>query len=121
MKNLVLLLVVFLLFSCGSRDKSAEKVRISQDSIISKDLLVLLLADIHLVDAALLLNRNKGIKPDHDINFYYNGVFQKYRISKRRFEQNLDYWKQNPEEFGKVYEEVIAYLSKRRSLGSDQY
>ena len=114
MKNLVLLGFLLMLISCGTRDDSVRKIEISRDSIISRELFVLILSDIHLVDASLMVKRNKGQKPDHDLNFYYNGVFHKYHISKNRFQQNLDYYKQNPEEFTKIYDEVIELLSHRR-------
>ncbi|MFH1295653.1 MAG: DUF4296 domain-containing protein [Bacteroidota bacterium] len=113
MKRLFLFLPLLLLVACLPDRKPAETLLIPADSIIPEAQMVLLLADAHTIEAALVIARNKG-KNTRDIgNYYYAGLFKKYGISQEKYKQNLAYYREDPDTFIKLYEEVNRELKNR--------
>ncbi len=96
------------------KDNTAFQAPISSDSLISPEKMVLILADVHVVEAALLIERNKGTDSERNPDYYYQGVFKKYHISPARYDQNLTYYREDPENFIKMYEKVIILLESRQ-------
>jgi len=84
------------------------------DSIISRDSIVLILVVTHLAEAALIRQRNEGKENPALARYYYGGIFNKYRISQARFNANLTFYRTDPGEFSKMYEEVIARITERQ-------
>jgi hypothetical protein len=84
------------------------------DSLIAPEKMVLILSDVHVVEAAMLLDRNEGREPKHNPDYYYNGIFRKYHISAGRYDQNLIYYRQSPDDFMKIYEKVISQVEARK-------
>jgi hypothetical protein len=62
----------------------------------------------------LVLKRNEGTEQRELASQYYRALFSRYGISRGRYESNLNFYRQDPEEFGKMYDEVIAQLIARR-------
>jgi hypothetical protein len=97
-----------LLFSCGEKKNlSAETVDIQSDSIIAEEKMTLILGDVHLIEAALMLERNSGNGVKENPGRYYQGIFDKYRISRERYDANLRYYRQQPERMIKMYDKII--------------
>ena len=104
-----------LFFACGEKkDLRGSSDTISPDSLISSGKMILILADVHVVEAALLLERNEGQVPNDEPAHYYQGIFNKYHISPGRYDQNLTFYRENPENFEKMYEKVIEVLENRQ-------
>ena len=61
-----------------------------------------------------MLERNSGIDVKEKQAFYYQGIFKKYNVSSGRFDQNLAYYRQDPENFVKMYERVVRIIEDRR-------
>jgi hypothetical protein len=108
-----------LFFACTENKDIPAPVAMSKDSLISPGTMVMILADVHLVEAALLLERNEGLEPEGKPGEYYQGIFNKYRISHERYDQNLKYYRENPENFAKMYEKVIEMLEARQKAFSE--
>lgn len=89
------------------------QVKIPTDSIIPEQQMILLLADAHTIEAALVIARNRGSNTRELGNFYYAGLFGKYRISRQRYQQNLEYYREDPDAFIKLYEKVNRELVER--------
>jgi len=83
------------------------------DSIIPEKQMVLILADAHIIEAALVIERNRGIEVAPHAAFYYAGLFKKFRISRKCYQQNLEYYRDDPDVFLKLYEKVIRELTER--------
>lgn len=116
--NRILLLFLCLAFvSCVNEKKEEEKSIqpvLPADSVIPPDIMVQLLADVHVVEAGLQLKKNRGIDIRTTAREDYYGIFRKYRISQNRYEQNLDYYRQDPEAFAKFYELVEQEIAARQ-------
>lgn len=116
------LLVILVCILCmGCRDKSnapASPGMVSADSLISPGKMILILADVHEIEAALMLERNEGGVSKSDPDLLYRGLFEKYRISPGRYQQNLAHYRKDPESFEKIYEKVVLLLeSKQKNHG----
>jgi exopolyphosphatase/pppGpp-phosphohydrolase len=44
---------------------------------------------------------------------YYQWLYRKYHMSQRRFKDNLNYYEMDPENFSKMYEEVLKNLTEK--------
>ena len=113
MKNILLFLPLLLLLACTSDQKPSEIQLIPADSIIPEELMVLILADVHFIEAAMVIERNRGKNANSQADFYYAGLFEKYKISRKRYQQNLEYYRDDPDTFHKLYEKVIKELTER--------
>ena len=111
----IAILLCSLFFACGEKKDIREAANtVLPDSLISQEKMIMILADVHLVEAALLLERNDGQQAKDKPGDYYQGIFNKYRISHERYDQNLAYYRENPENFEKMYEKVIELLENRK-------
>jgi hypothetical protein len=72
--------------------------------------MVRILTDMHLTEAALGYTKATGKSKKALIDDYYNAVFAKYKISRKNFESNFDYYKNDQENLLKIYEDVIKNL-----------
>lgn len=88
-------------------------LQVMGDSIIPEPQMILILADAHTIEAALLISRNRGTDTKDLANYYYAGLFNKYRISKERYQQNLAYYREDPDSFIQFYEKVNLELKER--------
>ena len=115
-------LLCTLLFACREKnDVPTSQTAIPADSLISPDKMILILADVHVLEASMLLERNDGQGSRDKPRHFYQGVFNKYHISPERYDQNLAFYRKNPEDFEKMYEKVIEVLEKRQKtfLGTE--
>ena len=100
--------------SRGNVEVPGTSAIVSADSLISPERMILIMTDVHTVEAALLLERNNPVKSNEPADYYYQGIFRKYHISSGRYEQNLNYYLQNPEEYAKMYAKVTTILETRQ-------
>ena len=80
--------------------------------MISRDTLVLVIADMHKTDALLMnsgmLDRNLRKKNAS----YYNHIYKKYHITEYRFGRTIQTYTTYPEEYFEVYDDVLDILSE---------
>lgn len=68
------------------------------------------LKDMHLAEGAVSANHMTGVlKKDDEVNIY-SYVLKKHRISRKVFENNLEYYSRNTNTYLKIYKEIIAEL-----------
>ncbi len=109
-----LIAISCLLVSCGEKkDIPSSEVEMASDSLISPEKMVLILGDVHLVEAAMLLDQSAGKEIKVNGDLYYQGVFRKYHISRQRYDENLKYYRQNPAKMSKMYDKVIRDLETK--------
>jgi hypothetical protein len=112
---LITLFISMLFFGCREKtDKSGLPVGISADSLIQPGKMALVLADVHVVEAAFLNDRNEGLNSNETPGYYYEEIFKKHHVSRERYEQSLTYYRHNPERYSKIYEKVVAVLEARQ-------
>jgi len=110
----VVVCLFLLLVSCS--EKKGETVKeevISSDSLISPEKMIHILADIHVIEAGLVVERNGRVDSKVTAALYYEGIFKKYHISRNRYDANLKHYSQNPTEMGKMYVKVIREIEIR--------
>ncbi|MEI6681438.1 MAG: DUF4296 domain-containing protein [Bacteroidota bacterium] len=103
-----------LLVSCGEKKNiPSTEIEMVSDSLISPEKMVLILGDVHVVEAAMLLDQSPGKDIKANGDFYYQGVFGKYHISRQRYDANLKYYRQNPAKMSKMYDKVIRDIETK--------
>jgi hypothetical protein len=109
------------LFACtGKNDSPVSSSMVSADSLISPEKMILIMSDVHVVESAMLLERSEGQELEGNADYYYKGIFSKYHISQSRYDQNLLFYRQNPEDFAKMYEKVIDVIETRQKTITHQ-
>ena len=95
-----------ILFSCTNTKKKY---------LIPDKKMVPLLVDMHIADATGLnyLSGQKKLKIDSTA--LYGWIFEKHDVTKMQFDSTMAFYTKHPDRLGKVYEKVIAGLSKLES------
>ena len=120
MRCFISLILLCCLASCGHRKTETRLERLPADSVISRSQMIRLLVDLHLTEAALQLQRNRSGDIPMFSQEYFGWLYSRYHVTRKRFLANIDYYKQDPENFSKMYEEVLKELTGRwkKPLGS---
>jgi len=113
MRTLPLLFFLIVLVACTPEKEPAVENSIPADSIIPEAQMVLMLADAHMIESALQIQRNKGKNVSPEADYYYAGLFKKYGVSKERYQQNLEFYRKDPRHYIKLYDKVIRELTER--------
>ncbi len=113
MKNFFIALPLLLLVACVPDRKPEKALLIKTDSIIPEAQMILMLADAHTIEAALLIAKNKETNTIGLGEYYYSGLFEKFGVTRERYQQNLDYYRSDPDLFIHIYEEVNRELTTR--------
>jgi hypothetical protein len=108
--------LMFALISCADKKYVPISLTdtISSDSLISQEKMIHILADVHMIEAELMLDRNAGQGSNDLTRYYYEGIFKKYQITRTRYDANLKYYSQNPALLGKMYDKVILEIELRQ-------
>lgn len=115
MKKFLVILPLLIFAACTSHRHPETEVALPADSIIPESRMILMLADAHTIEAALLIARNKGTNTTGLEDFYYSGLFGKYKVSRERYQKNIEFYRNDPEHYILLYEEVNKELAKRES------
>lgn len=108
MQKIALIFACLLFFSCSG---SKKEVNIPA-TILSKQKMVEVMVDVHLLEASMSLNAtsvdvNNPATPTADFD-----VLKKNNISKKQYDESFDFYSQHPELLNEVYEIVLNDLSK---------
>ncbi len=115
-RTFLIVLVIFagvLSVSCGEKSRGGPDTLIAADSLIRPENMALLLSDIHIAEAAFLIERNSGMTP-RNVEGFYTGIFAKHHVTRNRYERSLEWYRQHPEDYQKVYVEVARLLEDRQ-------
>jgi hypothetical protein len=111
--SLPAVILTFLATSCTKPIEEERNAILPADSIISEPVMVQLLADVHILEAGLLVKRNHGQKIGGISSVWYADLFKKYKISEDRFRLNLQYYQWDTGEYNALYAKVIAEIKSR--------
>jgi hypothetical protein len=117
MKYLLWFIIILSLFACKNQQSPSGSDIQKPDSLIPRWQMVRILTDVHLTEAALASLKNKGETAKSISDDYYNAVFSKYKISRKNFESNFDFYKSDQDDLIKIYEEVIKNLDRLKKQG----
>jgi len=103
-KSLLFSLTLLLCLSCQPKPEEMK---------LSTEILVNVLADVHLSEGALL-----SVKPsDKDSlrNLYYGQIYEIHGITAESFEHDMNILKSRPKLMESVYQEVMEELNKKEA------
>ena len=108
-----ILCVTFL--SCGSPQKNIP------NDILSENIFIDLLKDIHLAEAKFDLHKTKGMEnAKNELAHNYSTIYETHEITPDDFDKTLDYYAQHPEQLEKIYTSVLEQLTKDRTILNQQ-
>lgn len=109
MKHALYIFIGFILIVSGCKDNSKTD---EPENLISRDKMVQVLMDIHLIEASIKLNNKRKLNKEEYTFYYYQYLFEKYNITKEDFDNSLTYYQQNIERFDTIYIDVISELNR---------
>ncbi len=114
LRYLIVIVPVFLFFSCGI--SAIEKENEESNQILSQKKFSDLMVDVQLLEGHLNVNRvNQVFVMDSSKN-YYKEVFNKYGISYEVYKENLKYYTARPDLLEEVYNKVEEKLVLKERL-----
>lgn len=96
--------VLLVCCACGGSGKKA---------VLDRKQFTALLIDMHATDGLLSINRGFTVEKEKKNYTYYNGVFEKYGITKADFDSCMYFYASQPQLFSEIYDVVIDTLSRR--------
>lgn len=107
MRRILLLLVsAFILQACEKKP-----VTIPAD-VLSRDTMIVVLADVHLAEALLQLQNLGRNDSTREIAVgYYKAVYDKHNITPEQFDRSFRFYVKQPEILTAMYDSVITRLS----------
>lgn len=112
--NAATLLAFFIIInSCGKKKKEL----VIPDNVIKQELMVNILADVHIAEATINL-RNVAAPDVRNLNAgVYKNVFNKYKITAEQFTVSYNFYSSNTQLFNEMYNSVIIELNKMQAQG----
>ncbi|HSZ25826.1 MAG TPA: DUF4296 domain-containing protein [Cytophagaceae bacterium] len=108
MKNYLFISILsILLFSCK------EKPLVIPDNILTKDKMVGVLIDVHLLEAII---SGKNISRDSSIllySLYEKNLFRKHNITDSIYRKSFEFYSNQPDLINTIYLQVVDSLSLR--------
>lgn len=107
LKKIGYLFLLSCVFAC-----SKKPVEVPAD-VIPRDSMIVLLAEIHLVEASIqVLNVDVNDSTQSAAYGLYRYVFTKHHITQEKFKRSFDFYRSEPAYFHQMYDEVITKLSE---------
>ncbi len=119
MKNkgiLIIILLSFFLYQCSFNQ---DKENNTPAHLISKDKMIVILADIQITEAYLKNLKKMGHKVTDTSILYYKRVFKKNSVTRSDFEENLLYYKQDLKGLEDLYTQVITRLNELQAKNEE--
>jgi len=114
MKSLSFILCLILI-GCGNQQKETPQ------DILSENIFINLLKDIHLAEAKFELHKTKGMdNAKNELAHNYKTIYKIHEVSPDDFDKTLDYYAQHPEQLEKIYTRVLEQLRKDRTILDQQ-
>jgi len=111
---ILFLMIIPVIHSCGSHGSSEKKKGLPADSIIPEKKFVSLLTDVHLLEAGLMTQRNKGQQDRKWAEDAYKSLFIRYHVTRGQVMRNLEYYQQDTKQFSRIYDTVISHINKQK-------
>ncbi|MFK7845861.1 MAG: DUF4296 domain-containing protein [Rhodothermales bacterium] len=101
------LLICFLLSACSNQDTSDVLPPLSDSTMVQ------VLIELHLAEARADFFQEDQIG-------YQDSILAHYGISQQDFENNMSFYKENPDIYHKIYSTVLDELSDERFLPENE-
>ncbi len=83
--------------------------------VLTEEQLISIMTDAQLLEAGLNHRRNIGQSTTELKSLWYDELFKHYEITNGIFEDNLNYYADDPAKMESILEEVLARLSRMQS------
>ena len=103
--NYLIPLFLILLLSCSNNKQEI-------DSILSKPIMAEVLAEMELAQAAY---KYQNISQRFDVNFTFDEIYKKNKITKEDFEKSLKFYSTSPKVMDEIYNETIILLTQKQA------
>jgi hypothetical protein len=113
---LLILGFLFALLSCSPPARPEKEKSLPADSVIPEKKMTSLLVDVHLLEGALMVQRNRGEQDGKWNKEAYRKLFLRYHVTSSQFVRNLGYYQQNPAKFSKIYDTVIQRINRLKKF-----
>jgi len=107
MKKILILLIVFSLFSCKKQQ--------TPDYVIPFNNMVDIIVEIHITDGLLTSSKVRRELIKIDTTNYYDAILNKYNYKRQDFDTSLYYYTKNIDQYDLIYDEVLNRLSEIES------
>lgn len=104
-------ILIALILAAGVSCRDTEKPE-PPEHLIPRDSLVLILAELHMVDAALIAKNVHNPEMRKIANQIYYSVHTRHGYTRRQFEETIAFYAEWTEEFINVYDDVKIQLKK---------
>jgi PIN domain nuclease of toxin-antitoxin system len=104
LKNSIIVFVMLFLFSCGS-----EEVASLPTNILDKNKMAEVMTDLSLAESIISIKQVQSPAMNVDSLIKFN-IFKQHNISKKQYEDNIDYYSAHPVEFKEVYDLVAKRI-----------
>lgn len=111
-KTLILLFIGILLFSSCSLEQKEISI---PDYVISQDSMVHILSDVHIQESMINQYSQEGRHMKMNPVKQYQLIFDKYKITKERYDTSYQFYLDNPVLLNKIYESVVIELTKKQA------
>jgi hypothetical protein len=109
-------IMLMALVSCKQNE---EKTQGDSGKIIPREKMVILMAEMQIVEAHIDELRKAGHKTKDSTLFYYQKVFSKNEVMPADFENCLMYYKKDLEQLQLLYADVITRLSELKAKNEE--
>jgi hypothetical protein len=110
-KKILIILVLAISATACSKDKRAT---IPPD-VIPPEQMMLVLVDVHLVEASLVQAKLANKDIDYLSNYYYWSIMKKHHITYKKLNESIKFYSSNLKELYLIYEDVASELSTTQS------
>jgi hypothetical protein len=107
-KNTFFLILIILFTACSSDDGGQVP-----ETVLPQEEMAGVLADIHILDAAMSLNISSAVQKNNDSREETTlGVLKKHNLTKEQFDESFRFYSEHPELLGEVYKLTLNKLSE---------
>lgn len=92
-----------------------EKKETLPSNLIGKDTMVLMLTEMHLLEASIGIRVFEEKKIMETRNLVKSKIYTDYGVSKEHFFKSYRYYAQNPAALDSMYIDVISEISRRQA------
>jgi len=104
---------LLLLSACGIKSSGPEIKK--PEPLLSKEQMVLILTDLHLLEASVNLRNAQNQATSKKDTLLYSDIFKKHATSYEVFQQNFRYYASQPVVLSQLYDEVIIDLTRKEA------
>lgn len=111
------LIPIFILLAVGvyACTGGEEKVKVPED-VIPPSEMIGLMVDVHLAEAAIHQQQQKGADVPALTLTCYRSVMEKHGLQPGDFTKSMEFYSHHPRLLRQIYEQVVSELSTRQSM-----